>query len=292
MVPVYNEERRIESCLHRLQSYLVEKKWDFELIVVEDGSTDNTAEIVNKYHSQDSRVNLLSLPIRFGKGGSIAAAALLSITKEYMAYIDVDLVADPSQLELLFPHIDKHDIVIGSRILRGDLPRIERPFHRNLLSNLYSRIFRFLFRMPIHDPQCGIKVFRTRILPKLLLKTTISGFAFDTDLIVNAYSLGMRITEIPIKWVHGKSSSVSVLNEVRSMGLDLLSIWYNCHLKWQHDGACYPQKKGSFLGRCLFALLSNMQAVTTRPLKYSNYRNFLTELPVVKDGAYFRKKSQ
>lgn len=283
IVPVYNEERRIEVCLQRLRNYCIDSGWDFEIIVVEDGSTDGTTKIVEKYHLLDSRISLLSIPTRLGKGGSIAAAALLCVSKPYMAYLDADLSADPCQLDSMMRYIGDHDIVIGSRILRGNLPRIKRPFHRNLLSILYSRIFRALFRMPIYDPQCGVKLFRSSILPMLFLKTTISGFAFDTDLIVTAYTLTMRIKEIPVNWTHGKSSTVNALTELQSMGLDLLSIWYTCHLRWTQGEVCYPQKRGSTLGKCLYSVLSRFQGVKARSQKYLNYRNFLAELPVVND---------
>jgi glycosyltransferase involved in cell wall biosynthesis len=194
-----------------------------------------------------------------------------------MAYLDADLAAEPSQLELMIPYMNDHDIVIGSRILRGNLPCVKRPFHRTLFSLLYSKAFRTLFRIPIYDPQCGIKLFKSDILPTLLKNTKISGFAFDTDLIVTASSLLMRVKEIPVEWAHGKSSTVSVLSEVRSMGLDLLSIWYNYHRKWQSGENCYPQKRGSRFGRGLFKLLTRVQSVRNRPQKYLIYNKFLAE---------------
>jgi dolichyl-phosphate beta-glucosyltransferase len=277
IIPAYNEEKRIHLCLQRVLSYCKNNNWDFEIVVVVDGSSDKTADIVNIFHLIDSRISLVSLPIRLGKGGSIAAAALQSTTKEYIAYLDADLAADPSQLEQMIPHIDDHDVVIGSRILRGDLPKIKRPFHRALLSLLFSKTFRVLFRMPIYDPQCGIKLFRSSILPTLFKDTTISGFAFDTDMIVTAYSLSMRVKEVPVEWVHGKSSTVNVLSEIRSMGLDLLSIWYSYHVKWQKGESCYPQKRGSIFGKGLFKILTQFRSVRARPQKYLNYNNYLAE---------------
>ena len=277
IIPAYNEEKSIGTSLQRLRNYCRSRSWDFEIIVVIDGSSDSTADIVNSYHLLDSRIALLSLPSRLGKGGSIAAAALHSITKDYMAYLDADLAADPSQLDRMIPYMDRHDIVIGSRILRGNLHYVKRPFHRALFSLLYSRTFRTLFRIPIYDPQCGIKLFKSSILPTLIRNTTISGFAFDTDLIVTANRFSMRVKEIPVEWTHGRSSTVNVLSEIRSMGLDLLSIWYNYHLKWQRGEDCYPQKKGSVFGRCLFNLLTKISAVRTRPQRYLDYKNFLAE---------------
>jgi dolichyl-phosphate beta-glucosyltransferase len=282
IIPAYNEEKRIGSCLQRLQSFCNSKNWDYEIIVVLDGSTDNTDSIVNSYHLLDDRISLLAVTTRLGKGGSIAVGAARYNTKDYTAYLDADLAADPSQLDLMIPYLENYDIVIGSRILRGNLPGVERPFHRMLLSHFFSKTFRVLFRMPIYDPQCGIKLFRSSILPSLLRNTRISGFAFDTDLIVTAFSMSLKVKEIPVRWIHGKSSTVNVLSEIRSMGTDLLSIWYYYHLKWQRDEICYPQKKGSILGLCLFGLLNRIQGVRTRPEKYLNYHSLLTEITSIK----------
>jgi glycosyltransferase involved in cell wall biosynthesis len=239
-------------------------------VVVEDGSSDKTCSIVNSFCLSDSRVKLLSLTNHLGKGGSIVAAALhfaISANKEYVAYMDVDLAADPSELIRLLENIKDHDIAVGSRILRGDLPPIKRPLYRSVLSRCYSKLFRTMFRVPIYDPQCGFKLFRLDIVPSLFKEVIVNGFAFDSGLVVNAYSQGLRIKEVPINWRHGKSSTVSIINEIQSMGLDLLSIWYTFHSLWLQNRPSYPQKKGSIYGKLLFALLSLNHKITTRRLQ-------------------------
>lgn len=267
IIPAYNEENRISACLERLKTFCRDKEWNYEIVVVEDSSNDKTATIVDSYHRVNERITLMSLPTRLGKGGSIACAALRSTT-EYTAYMDVDLAADVTQLEHMLKSMDNHDIVIGSRILRGNLPPIKRPLYRSVLSSLYSRAFAALFRIPIYDPQCGIKIFKTSVLSKLLKNMMVSGFAFDTDLIVAAHSMSMSIQEIPVEWIHRESSKVEVFSEIKTMGLDLLSIWYNYHLRWKNGDSCYPQKKGSIFGKCLFALLTQIKSVRTRHEKY------------------------
>lgn len=273
IVPVHNEEDRIQSCIQRLLSYCKEKKWDFELLIVQDNGTDNTSSIVNRFSLSESRIKMLNLPTRLGKGGSIISAALSCDAKEYLTYMDVDLSADPSELERLLPYLRNYDVVLGSRILRGDLPPIERPFYRSLLSNSYSMLFRILFRIPVHDPQCGLKVFRKEIISQLFGEVTVTSFAFDTDLIVRAFAQGLRIIEVPINWTHGPASKIRVLTEIRSMGLDLFSIWYHYHLYWRQNKTSYPQKRGSVFGRVLFALLSLSHEIKKRPLKYFNLRS-------------------
>jgi dolichyl-phosphate beta-glucosyltransferase len=282
IIPAFNEERRIGRCLEYLLTYISRKGWDYELIVVEDGSSDNTRGIVNDFRMHDQRVKLLSLPTHLGKGGSIASAALFAATKEYVAYMDVDLAAEPPELERLLENIHDHDIVIGSRILRIDLPPVKRPIHRALFSHLYSKLFRILFRIPIYDPQCGLKLFRAEIIEKLLNEVNIAGFAFDTDIIVKACYLGLRIKEVPIYWTHGKSSTLNVLTEIRSMALDLFSIWYDYHLLWKKNGKSYPQKRFTIWGKVLFALLSMNYEIKNRKLKYSKFRDFIAQTSVVK----------
>jgi len=194
-----------------------------------------------------------------------AAITFAFTSSEYLAYMDSDLAADPSELERLFEHINEHDMVIGSRILRGDLGPIERPAYRSLFSHLYSRLFRTLFRMPVRDPQCGFKLFKKDLIPRLFGELSTMGFAFDTELIVRAFSQNLSIKEIPIVWVHGKSSKLNLLAEIRKMAVDLFSIWYHCHLSWQNHEICYPQKKGSIFGKILFDLLSLSNSIKTSP---------------------------
>jgi glycosyltransferase involved in cell wall biosynthesis len=276
ILPVFNEERVIEKSIKRLLAYLKGKGWDFELIFVEDGCTDNTISIVDRYGLNESCIKIINIPHRLGKGGSIKFAALNCTLKDYVAYMDSDLAADPSELEKLLNNIEDHDVVLGSRILRGNLPPIQRPVYRTVFSNLYSKLFRVLFRIPIYDPQCGLKLFRREIISKLLTNVTVLGFAFDTDLIVEAYAQDLRVKEVPINWAHGKFSTVRVFDEIREMGLDVLSIWHSCHLLWKQNKKVYPQKKGSIAGQILFTMLSLSNEIKKRPTKYPEIKSPLS----------------
>jgi glycosyltransferase involved in cell wall biosynthesis len=268
ILPVYNEQRRIKRSLERLISYFKGNGWDYQLIFVDDRSTDNTSLILDEYFQKEENIEILIPPIHLGKGGSIMYAALThaSTTKNYLAYMDSDLAADPSELERLLEYIDDYDMVIGSRILRGKLGPIRRPMHRSFFSRLYSKLFRTLFRIPIRDPQCGLKLFKKEVISSLFGDITTTGFAFDTDLIVTAFTQSLRIKEVPINWVHGKSSKLHLLTEIQKMGTDLFSIWYHSHISWKENKTCYPQKKGSIYGRMLFNFLSLSNSIKTRRL--------------------------
>jgi glycosyltransferase involved in cell wall biosynthesis len=237
---------------------------DYEILFVDDGSCDGTSDIVQSYTLNNPKVVLLNLPNRVGKGGSITEAILTQNLKGCVAYMDVDLSADPSELEKLLIHIEDYDVVVGSRILRDGLRAVERPLYRTFLSNSYSKLFRFLFRIPIYDPQCGFKIFRREITQRLFENIQTMGFAFDTDLIVTAFAQDLRIKEVPINWTHGKFSKISIVREIQAMGSDLFSIWYRFHVSGLQDKLRYPQKKYSFCGRLLFSLLTSIKGKSTQ----------------------------
>lgn len=256
-MPVHNEEPRVSKGINRICEYLNGKKYEYEILVAEDGSIDNTVGIIQNLQESDHRIRLISSQKRLGKGRAIANAMFFA-KKKFVAYMDVDLAADPSELERLFNEINDYDIAIGSRLLRGSLPPIKRPFYRSFFSFFYSRFFRVLFHNPIVDPQCGFKLFREQIVRELFKDITTTGFAFDSEVIVKAYSLGFRIIEVPIIWSHEKASKLRVSQQMREMGKDLLRIWYESHVLWLNKQKVYPQKKGTRLGMMLFWILKRI----------------------------------
>jgi dolichyl-phosphate beta-glucosyltransferase len=255
IIPAYNEEKRITKCLERTREYCIEQQFDFEIIVTEDGSVDDTVKIVQDFHLKDNRIKLISLKNRLGKGGAIRNAAL-NAGKEYLCYMDVDLAADPSEFERLLEYIDKYDIVIGSRILRGNLPPIRRTLRRSFFSYFYSKCFRILFPLPIFDPQCGFKLFRRQVVSHIFNEIKTSGFAFDSELLVKASVMGLRIKEVPIIWNHNAASKFILLQQIKIMSSDLLSIWYETQKLYLKNKAIYPQMKRSLKARLLFSFLS------------------------------------
>jgi dolichyl-phosphate beta-glucosyltransferase len=277
ILPVRNEENRVEIGARKILSFCADKGWDFELIFVQDNSSDNTASILERIKLLDNRIKILNVPVRLGKGGAIISAILNFPMKEYVAYMDIDLSAEPSELEKLFEHIKDYDVVIGSRNLHKDLVSINRPYYRSILSNVYSRLFRLFFRIPILDPQCGLKLFRSEIVRNLFQSIMIPDFAFDSDLIVTACSQNLRIKEIPINWSHCSSSKVNTIHEIGPMATDMLSIWYRFHQLWQQHKATYPQKRGSTYGRLLFVLLSSMDKIKKRDLEHAKIISLITE---------------
>src|SRR6185369_4798199 len=123
IIPVHNEEARLSKCLLRTIELSKSRGWDYEIILVEDGSTDATVSLINDFQSRDNRIKLQSNRERLGKGRAIRNGVCLA-EKEYVGYMDVDLSADPVEFDRLLQFINEYDMVVGSRILRGTLPPI------------------------------------------------------------------------------------------------------------------------------------------------------------------------
>lgn len=231
IIPIHNEEKRMRSCLDRVQEYLEIQNIDYEIILAEDGSTDRTVEIAHEYMKHNNKIRLNSSSIRLGKGGSILQG-ILKATKSNILYIDVDLSSDISEIERMVEYIDTYDIVVGSRFIRGDLGDIERPLSRTLFSMCYSFICKTLFRSNIKDYQCGLKLLKNNptLVHDVIPKIKINKFAFDTDLIVRSIHEGLKIKEVAVLWQHKEGSKINIPKQVWYMGKDLLKIWMDIHL--------------------------------------------------------------
>jgi glycosyltransferase involved in cell wall biosynthesis len=224
IIPAYNEEKRLGGCLKRTFEFFSSANWDFEIIVAEDGSTDGTISIVQEFSRETDRIRLVSSKDRSGKGGAIKRV-IKSVEKKLVGYMDADLSADPEEFSRLVRYIHAFDVVIGSRMLRGELPPIIRPASRTLLSMGYSNLFRLLFRAGIQDPQCGLKLFKTEVISSVVSMVKTHGFAFDSELLAWTSRLGFKVKEVPINWMHKEGSKILPPVEIMSMSKDLFSIW-------------------------------------------------------------------
>ena len=229
---MYNEERRILKSISRTLQFCADQGWDFQIIIAEDGSTDNTVRIVREFESSLSRTDtffIITSQQRLGKGAAIRNA-LSVVQKEYVAYMDADLSADPAEFRKLIENIRDCDVVMGSRKLPGNLPPANIPLTRMLFSFFYSVLFRILFCIPVHDTQCGFKLFRRNAAEILFNDLRTSKFAFDSEIIVRAFMSGLKVKEVPIAWIHDRSSSkIRIVQQAKDMGRDLLSIWFRSH---------------------------------------------------------------
>lgn len=206
IVPAYNEERIIKDSVKKLNSFARKNKYDYEIIVVNDGSNDGTASIVRKM----KEAKLVSYPINRGKGYAIKQGVMNS-TKKNIVIIDADIPWELSLMNKLLD-FDGNDISIGSRAISTSKTRKRPTFLRGLLGHTFSRITRILLGIRLRDTQSGFKAFKRDAAMKIFSKQTIYGWAFDVEILYLAKKYGFKVKEVAIDKVDRLSFRVSKLN--------------------------------------------------------------------------------
>lgn len=221
VIPAYNEEQRLPKTLQALKTFVADERAEWEIIevlVVNDGSTDQTAAVVQEYSRQFSLVRLISLFPNQGKGAAVHAGFKES-TGDLILVADADMATPWEELFKLFPSTAKSDMVMGSRGLVHS--HIERRQHwiRQNMGKTFNKILKLLVGLPYQDTQCGFKllrndeVFRSEILPRL----QVQRFAWDVELIVLLLRRNKIVTEVPIRWRHQDHSHVHIVRDSLEM---------------------------------------------------------------------------
>ncbi len=224
VIPCYNEAAHIGALLRRVDTTLCNT--DHEIIVMIDGCTDNTSNVIHTAMQSMPAVRLLESRHRLGKGGAIRRG-VLDATGEYICFIDGDNEIDPQYIINAFMALEKgkDDIVIGNRYSRGSMYRTT--IARHITSHTYRGIIWLLFGISLSDTQAGLKAFTRAAGRRLFHASTTSGYAFDIDILMHARSMGYRVTEIPIKQ-HFKGTTSITTTHILEMIADTCSI-YNRH---------------------------------------------------------------
>ena len=222
VIPAFNEERRITGTLRQLVDYLSARDWEWEVRVVDDGSADATAHMVEECARSCAQIVLQREPHR-GKGGAVKAG-LLGSQKAFRFLCDADLSMPVAELErFLPPRLTEFDIAIGTREGTG-ARRVDEPLLRHLSGRVFNAAVQRLAIAGIEDTQCGFKMFTARAVEAVFPRVTIDGWAFDIEALYIARRLGFRIVEVPIEWHFRRESQVSLLGDGVRMFSELLRI--------------------------------------------------------------------
>ncbi|MCH8897322.1 MAG: glycosyltransferase family 2 protein [Chloroflexi bacterium] len=226
VIPAYNEELGILRTLGQVISFLTPQSYSWEVVVVDDGSTDSTAALVGQFASRHSNVRLICVQHR-GKGWAVKHG-MLDATGTYRFLCDADLSMPIEQVDrFLPPQLTGVDIAIGSREAPGSR-RIGEPSKRHIMGRLYNALVRLLAVPGVDDTQCGFKCFRGEVVPGLFQRQTIDGFAFDVELLFLAVRSGLKLQEVGIDWYYRERSKVRPLTDSFRMTRDLLKV------RWRH----------------------------------------------------------
>lgn len=223
VIPAYNESKRIRSTLEKVENFLKKKNWDYEIIVVDDGSKDNTADIVRSFIN--NRIKLLKNKKNMGKGFTVKHG-VLKAKKDYILFSDADLSTPIEELERFDKVKHAYDIVIGSRRVKGSKIPVKQPFYRRWPGAIFPFIVSILVLRGIKDTQCGFKMFRREVAHELFPRQTLNGFSFDAEILYLAQKRGYKIKEMPVVWVNALDSKLNAMTDSYRMLVELLKIKY------------------------------------------------------------------
>lgn len=227
VIPAYNESARLPETLRRLEVEFGGSST--EVIVVDDGSTDDTAEIAERACSDELAVSVIRLPVNRGKGAAVRAGVAAS-TGAAVLCMDADLATDLADVDRFLAHLVDAEIVVGSRAVPG--ARVHNTtLLRTLMGRTFNRMVRLVARLPVHDSQCGFKAFRGDVARVLFALGSVDGFAFDPEVLYLARILGCRVVEVPVDWTAVEGSSVRPVRDSIVTGAALLGI------VWRHRPA-------------------------------------------------------
>ncbi len=227
VIPAYNESRRIGLTLEKVITYVAQQNWDAEIIVVNDGSKDDTAEIVRRFAERNVNLRLIENSGNRGKGYSVRNG-MLNANRDVLLFTDADLSSPIEEAPKLFRAIaEGADVAFGSRWLQSDLQTGRQPLHRQLFGRIFNLILRIVLGLKFKDTQCGFKAFTRDAAQAIFPRQRIERWGFDPELIFLAQTLGYRAVEIPVAWAHDEKSTIHPLRDGMKMFAEVLRIRWN-----------------------------------------------------------------
>ena len=236
VIPAYNESARLGTTLDKVLAYVHARKWDAEVIVVNDGSRDNTAEIVRTLAAKDPALRLVENPGNRGKGYSVRNG-MLNARGQVVLFSDADLSSPIEEAPKLFQALaDGADIAIGSRWLRAETQTQRQPLHRQLFGRIFNLILRLTLGLQFKDTQCGFKAFKQPAVQAIFPLQKIERWGFDPEILFLARKLGFKVKEVSVAWGHSGGTRINPLVDGSRMVMEMLRIrWYD--LMGKYDGS-------------------------------------------------------
>ncbi len=224
VIPAYNEEKRIQRTLEKILHYCKKHTYSYEILVVNDSSTDKTKEVAQDIGNKHIRI--IENAQNRGKGYSVKQG-FLHACGEWILFTDADLSTPIDELELFFRYTIDYPVVIGSRNLPMSRIVVKQPFLRSTLGKIFPFFVRCFLLPEITDSQCGFKLFRQDVAKRIAEKQRLDGFCFDTEQLFLAKKFEYTIKEVPISWANDERSKVCLFSDPLKMFLDVFRIRWN-----------------------------------------------------------------
>lgn len=216
IIPAYNEAARLEKTLRAVVDYLSQNSPDGEVIVVDDGSSDQTAGLARQVFqdSKDLRTSVISYKSNLGKGRAVRLG-LLAARSEVALFSDADLSTPITEApKLVEPIVNgQSDVTFGSRALDRRLIGVHQSWRREQGGRVFNLVVRLATGLPFWDTQCGFKAFRMSVCRPLIEAATVDRFGFDVELLYLAFRAGLNLKEIPVRWDHNEGSKVTLFSD-------------------------------------------------------------------------------
>jgi glycosyltransferase involved in cell wall biosynthesis len=225
IIPAHNEEARLPETLKQVVEFAARQPYSTEVVVVENGSQDNTFQIAQDFADNIPQMRVLQ-NAQIGKGRAVQQG-MLAAQGEYRFMCDVDFSMPIDEINrFLPPALEGYDIAIASREAPGAV-RHGEPYYRHFVGRIYNGLIRSLALPGLQDTQCGFKCFKGDVADDLFPRQTLTGWSFDVEILFIARLLLYRIIEIPIHWYYNPHSKIKVARDSFKMGTDLLTIRQN-----------------------------------------------------------------
>jgi glycosyltransferase involved in cell wall biosynthesis len=227
VIPAYNESARIPATLREVITCVRANSWPAEVIVVNDGSKDSTAQLVRDIALDAPELRLIENPGNRGKGYSVRSG-LLQALGDVVMFTDADLSAPIQEADCLFAAIAAGaDIAIGSRWLESGRQTHRQPLYRQIFGRCFNAVCRMVMQLPFADTQCGFKAFTRPAAQTVFKLQTIERWGFDPEILFIAVKRGLKVVEVPVSWAHDARTRMSYLRDGMQMLKELAIIRWN-----------------------------------------------------------------
>src|ERR1039457_3771219 len=243
VIPAYNESVRLRPTLDELLRFARQEGWDAEILVVNDGSSDDTAQIVREYGKLHPQVLLLENPGNRGKGYSVRNG-MLHARGDICMFRDAELSSPMSEARKQFDAIGRGaDIAIGSRWLQAELQTERQPLYRQAFGRIFNLVLRVFLGLRFADTQCGFKAFRREAAQRIFPLQKIERWGFDPEILFLARRAGLRVEEVPVVWAHAEGTRLQPFRDGMRMFVEVLRIrWYAMSGQYTATGVKSPEK--------------------------------------------------
>jgi len=226
IVPSYNEELRLPPSLRLIADYIEKTGLETEVIVVDDGSNDQTAAVSETFRGRIPNLRVVSNGENRGKGYSVRHG-MIEARGDIVLFTDADLSAPIEEADKLIAALDEYDVAIGSRALDRKLISVHESRFREFAGIIFNKIVRIVLWLPFVDTQCGFKAFRRERCKIIFEQQRIERFGFDPELLYLARHHGLKSVEIPVRWAHSPATKINMMRDSIQMFLDVFTIRWN-----------------------------------------------------------------